>query len=64
MIDSYSGGPVGIKTLAANIGEDTDTIESVYEPYLLQKGFIIRTPRGRVATDKAYLQLGFPPKNK
>lgn len=64
MIDSYSGGPVGIKTLAANIGEDTDTIESVYEPYLLQKGFIIRTPRGRVATDKAYLQLGLPPKNK
>lgn len=64
MIDSYSGGPVGIKTLAANIGEDTDTIESVYEPYLLQKGFIVRTPRGRVATDKAYLQLGLPPKNK
>ena len=64
MIESYSGGPVGIKTLAANIGEDTDTIESVYEPYLLQKGFIIRTPRGRVATDKAYLQLGLPPKNK
>ena len=64
MIESYSGGPVGIKTLAANIGEDTDTIESVYEPYLLQKGFIVRTPRGRVATDKAYLQLGFPPKNK
>ena len=63
MIESYSGGPVGIKTLAANIGEDTDTIESVYEPYLLQKGFIIRTPRGRVATDKAYLQLGLPPKN-
>lgn len=64
MIDSYSGGPVGIKTLAANIGEDTDTIESVYEPYLLQKGFIVRTPRGRVATDKAYLQLGLPPRNK
>lgn len=63
MIESYSGGPVGIKTLAANIGEDTDTIESVYEPYLLQKGFIIRTPRGRVATEKAYLQLGLPPKN-
>ncbi|MDP4087976.1 MAG: Holliday junction branch migration DNA helicase RuvB [Bacillota bacterium] len=54
IIDNFSGGPVGIETLAYFIGEELDTIEDVYEPYLLQKGFIIRTPRGRVATDKAY----------
>lgn len=64
MITSYNGGPVGIKTISANIGEDTDTIESVYEPYLLQKGFITRTPRGREVTNKAYLQLGLTPKDK
>ena len=58
MIENYGGGPVGIKTIAANVGEDTDTIEEVYEPYLLQKGFITRTPRGRSVTQKAYLQLG------
>lgn len=63
MINNYNGGPVGIKTLAANIGEDRDTIEEVYEPYLLQKGFIIRTPRGRAVTEKAYLQLGLKPKD-
>lgn len=62
MIENYGGGPVGIKTIAANVGEDTDTIEEVYEPYLLQKGFITRTPRGRNVTQKAYLQLGYPPK--
>ncbi len=62
MIENYGGGPVGIKTIAANVGEDTDTIEEVYEPYLLQKGFITRTPRGRSVTQKAYLQLGYPPK--
>ena len=56
MIENYGGGPVGIKTIAANVGEDTDTIEEVYEPYLLQKGFITRTPRGRSVTQKAYLQ--------
>ena len=54
IIDNFSGGPVGIETLSYFIGEELDTIEDVYEPYLLQKGFIIRTPRGRVATDKAY----------
>lgn len=58
MINYYHGGPVGIKTLAANIGEDVETISEVYEPYLLQKGFISRTPRGRVANAKAYVQLG------
>ena len=55
IIDNFSGGPVGIETLAYFIGEELDTIEDVYEPYLLQKGFIIRTPRGRMATDKAYI---------
>lgn len=64
MINSYNGGPVGIKSIAANIGEDTDTIEEVYEPYLLQKGFIIRTQRGRAVTKKAYLQLGLSPKTR
>ncbi|MDN6028646.1 MAG: Holliday junction branch migration DNA helicase RuvB [Lactobacillus sp.] len=60
MIKSYHGGPVGIRTLAANVGEDIETIEALYEPYLLQMGFIVMTPRGRMATDKAYLQLGLP----
>ena len=60
MIMSYGGGPVGIRTLASNIGEDRETIESLYEPYLLQKGFIVMTPRGRVVTDKAYRQLNLP----
>ncbi len=60
MIEGYNGGPVGIRTLAANVGEDMETIESLYEPYLLQHGFILLTPRGRMVTDKAYLQLGLP----
>ena len=54
MIDQYQGGPVGLETLAASIGEDAGTIEDVYEPYLLQHGFISRTPRGRVAAEKTY----------
>ncbi|WP_097026042.1 Holliday junction branch migration DNA helicase RuvB [Clostridium peptidivorans] len=57
IIDNFDGGPVGIETLAYFIGEELGTIEDVYEPYLLQKGFILRTPRGRVATDKAYVHL-------
>ena len=60
MINYYNGGPVGIKTIAANIGEETDTIEEMYEPYLLQIGFIARTPRGRVVTQAAYRHLGIP----
>ncbi|WEV70464.1 Holliday junction branch migration DNA helicase RuvB [Lactobacillus sp. ESL0785] len=60
MIENYHGGPVGIRTLAANSGEDVETIESLYEPYLLQRGFILMTPRGRMVTEKAYLQLGLP----
>ena len=58
IIDNFKGGPVGIETLSYYIGEELGTIEDVYEPYLLQKGFIVRTPRGRMATDKAYEHLG------
>ena len=58
MIEKFQGGPVGLDTLAATIGEDAGTIEDVYEPYLLKKGFLIRTPRGRMATEKSYHHLG------
>ena len=58
MIRNYNGGPVGLETLAATIGEESVTIEDVYEPYLLQIGFISKTPRGRIATAKAYKHLG------
>ncbi|MBR2590961.1 MAG: Holliday junction branch migration DNA helicase RuvB [Clostridia bacterium] len=58
MIRNYNGGPVGLTTLAASIGEETVTIEDVYEPYLLQIGFLTKTPRGRCATPKAYSHLG------
>lgn len=58
IIDKFSGGPVGLETLASATGEDTQTIEDVYEPYLLQLGFIARTPRGRVAMPNAYKHLG------
>lgn len=57
IILSYSGGPVGIETLSSTIGEETETIEDVYEPYLLQMGFLSRTPRGRIATPNAYKHL-------
>ena len=60
MIEYYQGGPVGVNTIAANIGEEVDTIESMYEPYLLQIGFLQRTPRGRVVTQAAYEHLGLP----
>lgn len=60
VIDHYKGGPVGVETLAATIGEETDTIEDVYEPYLMQIGFINRTPRGRVVTPAAYKHFGIP----
>ena len=59
MILNFNGGPVGVETLAASIGEDSGTLEDVYEPYLLQNGFINRTPRGRMATVLAYRHLGF-----
>ena len=58
IIYNYRGGPVGIDTLTATIGEESGTIEDVYEPYLLQIGFISRTPRGRMATRRAYEHLG------
>ena len=63
MIEKFQGGPVGLDTLAAAIGEDAGTVEDVYEPYLLKNGFLQRTPRGRVVTDLAYTHLGFD-KNK
>ena len=61
MIGKFGGGPVGLETLAASIGEDPGTIEDVYEPYLMQIGFLSRTPRGRCATHAAYLHLGLKP---
>ncbi len=62
MIEKFDGGPVGIETLSSVLSEERDTIEDVYEPYLVQQGFIQRTPRGRVATPQAFTHLGFPPK--
>ncbi len=62
IIKKFGGGPVGLDTLAASIGEDAGTLEDVYEPYLIQNGFINRTPRGRVATNEAYLNLGIEQK--
>jgi Holliday junction DNA helicase RuvB len=56
--EKFGGGPVGLSTLSVAVGEESDTIEDVYEPYLLQQGFIMRTPRGRVATDAAFAHLG------
>jgi len=61
VVEKFSGGPVGLSTLSAAVGEETDTVEDVYEPYLLQLGFLKRTPRGRVATERAYRHLGVRP---
>ena len=63
IIERFNGGPVGLAPVAASIGEELVTLEDVYEPYLLQEGFIVRTSRGRIATEKAYLNLGIE-KNK
>ncbi|MFR0734495.1 MAG: Holliday junction DNA helicase RuvB C-terminal domain-containing protein [Oscillospiraceae bacterium] len=60
IIQNYGGGPVGLETLAATIGEEAVTLEDVYEPYLMQLGFLTRTPRGRCATQLAYEHLGLP----
>ena len=60
IIQKFDGGPVGIETLAASTSEESETIEDVYEPYLLQLGFLARTPRGRVATRLAYEHLNIP----
>jgi Holliday junction DNA helicase RuvB len=64
LIETYDGGPVGVETIAAALAEPRDTIEDVYEPYLLQQGYLGRTPRGRIATKKAYEHLGQPLPNK
>jgi Holliday junction DNA helicase RuvB len=60
MIEKFAGGPVGLDTLATAVGEDRNTLEEVHEPYLIQRGLIQRTPRGRVATERAYQHLGLP----
>jgi holliday junction DNA helicase RuvB len=64
IIEQFNGGPVGLETIAAATGEDTQTIEEVYEPYLMQIGYLSRTPRGRVATAAAYKHLDFKPPNE
>ncbi len=61
LIEKFDGGPVGIASLAVAIGEDTGTVEEVYEPFLIQEGFLMRTPRGRVATPRAYRRFGYTP---
>jgi Holliday junction DNA helicase RuvB len=61
LIEKYGGGPVGLDTLAAAIGEDRGTIEDIYEPFLIQEGYLDRTPRGRVATERAYRHFGVTP---
>jgi len=58
LIEKFSGGPVGLKTLAVSVGEELETLEDIYEPYLIQLGFLNRTPRGRTATELAYKHLG------
>ena len=60
LIEKFGGGPVGVDSLAAAIGEERGTIEDVLEPFLIQQGFMVRTPRGRVATDAAYRHFGLP----
>lgn len=64
MIEKFNGGPIGVSTLAAATFEEIDTIEEIYEPFLMQVGFLHRTPRGRIATDDAYLHLGLTPPKK
>jgi Holliday junction DNA helicase RuvB len=61
LIEIYGGGPAGIQAIAAAVGEDRGTLEDLCEPYLLQEGFLQRTPRGRVASRRAYEHLGYPP---
>ena len=64
IIEKYNGGPVGISTLSTSLSENSETIEEVYEPFLIQQGFILRTPRGRQATEKAYNHLGINKNNQ
>jgi Holliday junction DNA helicase RuvB len=61
LIEKFEGGPVGLETLAVAMGEDASTLEEVYEPFLIQEGFLMRTPRGRVATVRAYKRFGYEP---
>ena len=61
IIEKFKGGPVGITTIATSVGEEAGTLEEVYEPFLIQEGFLKRTPRGREATEKAYKHLGKVP---
>jgi Holliday junction DNA helicase RuvB len=64
LIEKFDGGPVGVESLAAAIGEERGTIEDVIEPYLIQQGFMMRTPRGRVVTSRAYSHFGLKPSNQ
>jgi holliday junction DNA helicase RuvB len=64
IIEKFDGGPVGVSTIAAAVGEDAETLEEVYEPFLVQNGLLQRTPRGRMATTQAYRHLGYPPPNR
>jgi Holliday junction DNA helicase RuvB len=64
IVEKFDGGPVGIESLAAAVGEESDTLEDVYEPYLIQEGFLHRTARGRVATRLAYEHLGRKPRKE
>ena len=64
IIEKFQGGPVGLDTLAASVGEDAGTIEDVYEPYLLKNGFVQRTPKGRMVTERTYHHLGIPYENQ
>jgi len=66
IIEKFSGGPVGLNTVAVAVGEDPGTLEEVYEPYLIQQGFLQRTPRGRAATPQAYRHFGYgaPPESQ
>jgi Holliday junction DNA helicase RuvB len=64
ILHKFSGGPVGISSLAVSVGEEPDTIEEVYEPFLIQEGYLKRTPQGRVATDRCYAKFGLKPDGK
>jgi Holliday junction DNA helicase RuvB len=64
LIDKFNGGPVGLNTISTAVGEEPGTIEEVYEPFLIQEGFLNRTARGREATERAYKHLGKLPPNK
>jgi Holliday junction DNA helicase RuvB len=61
ILEKFQGGPVGVETICASVSEERDTVEDVYEPFLIQRGFLKRTPRGRVATPSACRHLGLPP---